>query len=512
MRKILSCLLILFMVLGGIVISTDQVSADDKGKGKDGKIPYGIAKKFMVHGLENLFQVRAISRAQAAYLIAEKTDDEYKDFKDSDEYKNILAKVSDYKAIPSKYKKAVAFVINEELMPYTTLPNGKILFQPNKTVTWNELAWILNLNKTEGTETTTVSKGTVRLVEQIGSNTWIVIASADGLRSAYFPAGQVPSGLVTGIYIEVNLIGSKITSSSLSLNQNQIMSSLVLSVKTVPTLPKSGETVTLVPSLINTSQSAISLQNTQYRFTLKKYDSSSEWEFYGNTAQDLAVPANNSGSPLSLAPVTSLWTPPSFGEYRIVKAQLRINNGEWKDIKYMLNEGGVNLLTVNQSTVETDTAGFASFGQDIYVGAALSRFTGEKWQGSSSLKIETNGYNSWQGVNLNYKGTALSGPITFSFYVKATEGTPIKVKAYDNTNGNYPAGAALEFTAGGTWERKTMYFTPQQATGDLYLQIYLNNSSAATIFYIDGMQLERGTQATSWGIGGIAFNNIYVNE
>lgn len=509
MRKILSITLVMLLVLGGIIIGPQQVSADDKGKGKGGKIPYGIAKKFMVKGLENLFQVKSISRARAAYLIAEKSEEEYKEFKN---YNSILATINDYKAIPAKYRKAVAFVISEELLPYTTLPNGKILFQPNKNITWAELAWILNFNDNEWGQTGTVSKGTVRLVEQIGSNTWIVIANGEGLRTAYFPAGQVPSGLTAGVYIEVTTIGLKITKSSLDSNQTSTLDSLVLSVKTSPLLLKAGEAATLLPSLINTSQSAVSLQNTQYRFILKRDGTSSEWEFYGNSSQDLTVPAGNTENPLPLAPVTSQWTPPSTGEYRIVKAQLRVDNGEWKDIKYRLNEGGINLLTLNQSGVETDSTGFGSFGQDIYVGSVLSRITGESWQGNSSLRVETNGYNSWQGVNINYKGSAISGPMVFSFYIKAAEGTSFKVRAYDNANSNYPVGAALEFTAGGSWERKALYFSPQQASGDMYFQIYLNNSNVSTVFYVDGMQLERGTRTTSWVPGGRELDCIYVNE
>lgn len=513
MRKILSCLLILFLVVGGIIISTDQVSADNgKGNGKGGKIPYGIAKKFMYEGLQNLFQVRSITRAQAAYMIAEKADEDYKDF---DNEKDIIEKITDYKAIPSKYRKAVAFVVSEELMPYTTLPNGKILFQGNKTISWNELAWILKYSGDSDDpdeEAKTTIKGTVRIIEKIGGNTWIVIANGDGLRTAYFPSGQVPEDLTKGIYIEVKTVGSKILESSLGTNQTSQLKSLVFSVITSPSAPEAGEATTLLPRLINTSQTTIKLQNTQYRFTLQKINSTSKWDFQGRSSQDLTIRADNSSNPTPLVKPTSLWTPPSAGEYRIVRAQLKVNNGEWQNIKYQQNAELVNLLTENQSNVETDTTGFAAYGQDLYAGASLSRVTKESWQGSSSLRVTTNGYNDWQGVNLNYKGTALSGQLAFSFYVKAEEGTPLKVRVYDNTNDSYPSGGSLVFTATGSWQRKTVLFTPQKATRDVYLQIYLNNSDVDTSYYLDGMQLERGSKVTSWVPGGSTSDAIYVSN
>lgn len=446
MRKIISCLLVLLLAIGGIALTSDQAWAGDgkdKGKDKDKewKVPKGIAKKIDNRFLEELFK-------------------------------------------------------------------GK------KKITWEELIRQLRLRGVEcpENEARTTVKGVVRLTEKIGSNTWVVIANDQGLKSVYFPADKVPSGLMTGVAIEVKIEGQKVVSCNLDKKQNTGIESLAFSVATSPAEPKAGQAVTLIARLTNTSASPVVLQNTQYRFTLQKVGSTSKWDFYGNASQDLTIPAQNSNNPLQLAPPTSLWTPPAAGEYRISRAQLRINNGDWKDIKILDQNNTVNLLTPNQSNVETDTTGFASFGQDIYVGAALSRTTGEKWQGDSSLRVETNGYNYWQGANINYKGSSLSGPLTFSFYIKAPQGTPLKVRVYDKANESYPTGGTLEFTATGSWERKTVAFTPRRASGDLYLQIYLNNSNQATDFYLDGMQLEKGSNASVWLPGGLTLNAIFVGD
>jgi hypothetical protein len=446
LRKIISCLLVLLLAIGGIALTPGQAWAGngkDKGKDKDKdwKVPYGIAKK-------------------------------------------------------------INNGIFEELL------------KGNKKITWEEIIRQLRLRRVDCPEyeARTAVKGVVRLTEKIGSNTWVVIANNQGLRSVYFPADKVPYGLKTGVAIEAKVEGQKIVSCNLDVKQNTGTDSLVFSVATSPAQPQAGQAVALIARLINTSASPVVLQNAQYRFTLQKVGSSSQWEFHGNASQDLTIPAQNSSNPLQLAPPTSLWTPPAEGEYRIGRAQLRINNGAWQDIKLRDNDNTVNLLAPNQSNVETDTTGFASFGQDIYVGAALSRTTGEKWQGDSSLRVETNGYNYWQGANINYKGYSLSGQLTFSFYIKAPQGTPLKVKVYDKANESYPTGGTLEFTATGSWERKTVVFTPRRASGDLYLQVYLNNSNQATDFYLDGMQLEKGNQASVWLPGGLTLNTIFVGD
>ena len=174
-----------------------------------------------------------LTRAQLAAIIAQK-DANFKKFKES---KEISKKINDYKAIPEKYRKAVCFVVSEEIMEdlYKTLPNGKIVFQPNKQVTFMEFLCVLrnyecsqnadadkdkDEDKDEGKdvrEDEVIYTGTVRLVEKIGNNTWITVKNSEGLFSAYFTANNVPNGLKTGMEIEikVNVNNNKIVESNL---------------------------------------------------------------------------------------------------------------------------------------------------------------------------------------------------------------------------------------------------------------------------------------------------------
>lgn len=88
------------------------------------------------------------TRVQLAYTLAEKCSD-YGIFEKTEE---VLQQVADNKAIPMQYRKAVAFVIEKELMPiYKVLPNEKILFQPNRPVTEEERVYIEELNNSNAT-------------------------------------------------------------------------------------------------------------------------------------------------------------------------------------------------------------------------------------------------------------------------------------------------------------------------------------------------------------------------
>lgn len=374
MRRILTGFLVSIMVFSALLWGTEPVYAK-AGKDKGGWMPPGQAKKLVV-SLEKLFEVKKLTRAQAAQILAERNEG-------FDEYTPsavLLARVTDLKAVPAKYQKAMAYVIEKKLLSCKELPNGKLLFQPNKQLVWNELRWLLDGEEddAENPDLTTLYTGTVKLVYQIGTNTWVVLETANGLRTAYFASSNRPSELGVGDLLTIRV-----------------------------------------------------------------------------------------------------------DDFRIVYW----NRGQ---------ENPVNILKANQSNVETDTSGFATIGHDITVGATLSRVTAEKWQGQSSLQVTTSGTNSWQGVNAYYQGSALTGTYTFSFYIKAPQGTPLRGLVYNNTGLVYPEGGKVEFTASGTWERHSVTFNLPENAGDLALQVTLNNRESATVFYLDGLQLEKSSSATAW--------------
>lgn len=402
MKRVWILILVFSLVFSGLVFNSGTVLADSSNSSKKEnryKLPPGIAKKAVFNldskkilekyenGLQKIFSVKKLTRAQTAYILAQINEDEYDNFDSATE---ILNSVADAKAIPKAYSKAVAFVISEKLMTYKTQPNGKILFQPNVNITWAEMYKILIAGGEPSSEVTGVStySGTVRFIYSIGDKTWIAIESSGELRTAYFASGTRPSTLDTGISITVKV---------------------------------NSDTKKIIES--------------------------------------------------SLGTITSL-----------------------------------NLLTLNQSNIETDTTGFSTYGVNTFAGSTLTKVTSDQWQGSASLKIATNGGSAWQGVNANYQGQSVTGPLTFSFYIKAPLDTPLRVIVYDQTNSSYPANNELNFTASGNWERKSITFTPAAASSDLHLQVTLNNNMSSIEYYLDGLQLEQGSGANTWVPGGTTVN------
>ncbi|MBZ4653217.1 MAG: repeat protein [Peptococcaceae bacterium] len=505
-KRLLIFCLVLCLIAGGMACGPQKAYADDdkdwvKNWKKSFRLPPGIAKK-IEHNLGNFWEIRYLTRAQVAHLLAEGYND-YDKFRRTND---VLENVADRWAIPQQYRKAVAFVIEEELMSFEKLPHGKILFEPNKPVTGLELYTILKnrIDDNDLEDEVVQFAGTVRFVYSIGVNTWVVIETGGVLRTAYFTPDKKPANLSTGDYLSVKLDGFRIVeySQNSATNPNINLSSLTLSIKLDPQNPRVGQVTTLRPQLTNSSASDISIRNVLYRFTLKRAGGSEEWQFVASAAQDLLIPANNESNPVTLVLPASNWVPPVAGDYYLTKAQLKINNGNWQDIRYQQREVTRNLLTLNQSNVETNTTGFSPYGFNTYAGAVLTRDTIEKWQGNASLKVITNTYNNWQGVNIPYQGSQISGTFTFSFYIKAPQGTPLRVVVYDNDRNTYPSGGSLTFTASGDWERRSVTFNLPQRTGNLSLQVTLNNYAANTAFYIDGLQLEERAAASQWIPGG----------
>lgn len=396
MRRFICIFLTCALLLVGTIFTDTAMAENWKEKG----LPPGITKKIDFDKEFNQFGPMCfgfkVTRAELAKAIAEREDD-YDDYTIQQE---IVRKVADWEAIDQKYRKAVAFVISEELMQgiYQESGNGKIVFQPNKNVTWQELLIVMGAfandydndgnddNDNSIVKNKATYKGTVRLIETIDNKTWITVKTANGLYSGYFPQGEKPDGLKEGIKItiKVNKLSDKILENSLT---------------------EETETKTR------------------------------------------------------------------------------------------------NLLTANQSNVEKDLKGFSSQGFNISNGAKLQRNTERHWQGEASLQVTTTGEYNWQGVNVNYDGDDLSGAHTFSFYVKAPKDTPLRIVVYDNDNSTYPAGGVGQFTASGEWERKAVTFTPTKATDRLSLQVTMNNSAQKVNYYLDGLQLEKGSVVTTWKAG-----------
>ena len=166
----------------------------------------------------------------------------------------------------------------------------------------------------------------------------------------------------------------------------------------------------------------------------------------------------------------------------------------------LMEEGTTNLLTANQSSVETDTTGFTTAGSWlINGGATISRVTTEYWHGTASLKVDTPGAAIREGVRTIGISANANTQYTFSVYVKATSGTPLQIRMRDFTNS--VGGNPVYFIATGSWQRVSVTITTG-ANAVTDLQACVSTQSAiATTFYIDGLQIEQKPYATSFTDG-----------
>lgn len=154
-----------------------------------------------------------------------------------------------------------------------------------------------------------------------------------------------------------------------------------------------------------------------------------------------------------------------------------------------------NLLTANQSDVETDTTGLSAI-----TGATLTRDTTQAWHGAASLKVVTPGVATNEGVGVGRPDTAFQAgqTITASAYLRGAGTLQFKivragVTSYANTT----------ITLTGTWTRYQISATlpyPLPA-GTYQLEITTSGTQAVT-FYADGLQIEAATPATAWALGG----------
>jgi hypothetical protein len=151
----------------------------------------------------------------------------------------------------------------------------------------------------------------------------------------------------------------------------------------------------------------------------------------------------------------------------------------------------LNLLTANQSSVETDLIGFT-----VRYGATLTRDTVEHWNGSASLKVATPGSAVMEGFEVHASAT-IGQVYTGSLYLKGS-GT-IRVVMAD-LGGAAGVGTSIIVTLNGTWQRVT---PPAFTAGSTTIRLIADTSTAqAVTFYADGLQIEQQAYATPWMLGG----------
>lgn len=166
-----------------------------------------------------------------------------------------------------------------------------------------------------------------------------------------------------------------------------------------------------------------------------------------------------------------------------------------------VEEATTNLLTANQASVETDTTGFSTASSfQINSGATITRVTTEKWHGNASLRVQTPGTTTAEGVETTGRSASASTSHTATTKVKAPVGASLLLKLRDHTNSISAPNVA--FIGTGDWQEvSTTLTTGATAVTDLRMAVSVNGTAAVT-FYIDGLQLEAKSYATSWHLPG----------
>lgn len=175
---------------------------------------------------------------------------------------------------------------------------------------------------------------------------------------------------------------------------------------------------------------------------------------------------------------------------------------------YLTAEGvvaalGSNLLTLNQSDIETDTTGFSANG-----GATLTRDATQCWHGGSSLKCVTPNVAAFEGWYVRIPRTSLIANHTYTLSVYL-QGTGTVELLAQQLSPLVTLATSSTITLTGTWTRHTLTFTtpnPLVAT-DYLFACYTPTQQAATI-YADGLQWESNASASAWQPGGSATSMI----
>lgn len=158
----------------------------------------------------------------------------------------------------------------------------------------------------------------------------------------------------------------------------------------------------------------------------------------------------------------------------------------------MVEEGTTNLLTADQSSVETDLTGFT------VIGGTLSRDTTKAWRGSASLKVVTQGSTSQEGFYIFPMPTASPNTVyTASVYLKGSGTVKLELAVL-------PGGSVVNsqiITLNNSWQRVTVTGTTKSDTTNVYLLVRTTTVQAIT-FWADGLQIEQKSYATSWTLGG----------
>lgn len=181
----------------------------------------------------------------------------------------------------------------------------------------------------------------------------------------------------------------------------------------------------------------------------------------------------------------------------------RFEAGKFAGTKALrIEEGATNLLTANQSNVETDTTGFTAVN-----GATISRDTSEQYEGAASLKIVTNTSAS-AGMFVSVT-TSAQGTYTSRCRVKNT-GADMNVWTRINySDATFDDSTHTVVASSGSFT--DVVIAPLTSNGaktvsSVQLHVRRTTGTANVTCYVDALQLAAKAYATTWHVGGATRN------
>lgn len=158
-----------------------------------------------------------------------------------------------------------------------------------------------------------------------------------------------------------------------------------------------------------------------------------------------------------------------------------------------------NIYSANQSDIETDTSGFASF---VGASGSLSRDTSTAWQGTASLKVITDGSATFQYVNAQIQASqyTVGNTYTASFYVKGAVAGGTLRYFVDSNSGAVSSVNTLTLTTG--WQRLSVTFTAASGKTWMGLRLDTGGTAQSLTFWWDGLMIEQSSTADAWIRGG----------
>lgn len=167
----------------------------------------------------------------------------------------------------------------------------------------------------------------------------------------------------------------------------------------------------------------------------------------------------------------------------------------------MVEEGTENLLTENQASAETDITGFRT------TRSTLVQSSEKKWHGNYSIEVTATDNNPATRVEYPISGIDEGTPFAFSCKVWGIVGKRIRLNL-EVTGGENPNASigsiALEYNGEDPLHISCTGLVDYADRQTLRCWVYAPDHVAGEKFYVDGLQLEQKSYATSWQLPTVA--------